>query len=96
MHRVPDTTFQLGQQYFYGISKQKNYRKAFPYLLEAASDGYIHAQNLLGYCYNLGLGVKKDKRLAAFWYEQAAKHDHKEALSNLALLYEKGQGSKRI
>lgn len=80
---------EVGQEFFYGISRRKSYRKAFPYLFEAANDGYIHAQNLVGYCYDLGLGVEKDKRLAAFWYEQAAKGGHREAVANLALHYEK-------
>lgn len=62
----------LGQEFFYGISKRRNYRKAFPYLLDAAALGYVHAQNLVGYCYSLGLGVTKSKKAAAFWYKQAA------------------------
>ena len=80
----------IGQRYFYGESCRRNYRKAFPYLLDAALAGDIHSQNLVGYCYNLGLGVAKDLTLAVFWYEQAAKHHHKEALFNLAVLYERG------
>ncbi len=75
-----------------GETATRNYRKAFPYLLEAAVAGDIHPQNLVGYCYNLGLGVTKDLTLAVFWYEQAAKHHHKEALFNLAVLYERGEG----
>ena len=71
---------------------RKNYRKAFPYLLDAAALGYVRAQNLVGYCYDLGLGVKRSKSAALFWYRQAAKCNHREALWNLALKYEKGEG----
>src|ERR687892_68842 len=46
----PKNSSTLGQEFFYGISRQKNYRKAFPYLLDAAANGYVHAQNLVGYC----------------------------------------------
>src|SRR5690242_9094949 len=51
----------VGQEFFYGISRPKNYRKAFTYLLDAAANGYVHAQNLVGYCYSQGLGVRKHK-----------------------------------
>jgi TPR repeat protein len=83
---------EIGQNLFYGIAVERNYRKAFPYLLEAATLGDVHPQNLVGYCYDLGLGVKRDMSLALFWYRQAAKFHHKEALFNLAVSYEKGNG----
>lgn len=83
---------ELGQNLFYGISGKRNYRRAFPFLLEAANRGDVHTQNLVGYCYDLGLGVKSDESLALFWYRQAAKFNHREALYNLALKYEKGEG----
>ena len=76
----------IGQEFFYGISRRKNYKKAFPYLLDAAINRYIHAQNLVGYCYSHGLGVRKQKRVAAYWYEQAANGGHREALWNLGLM----------
>jgi len=57
--------FMIGQNYFYGDGVRKNCRKTFPYLLAAAQDNIAHAQNLVGYCYNLGLGVEKDLIQAA-------------------------------
>jgi TPR repeat protein len=83
---------EIGQNLFYGISVRKNYRKAFPYLLDAAGLGFVHAQNLVGYCYDLGLGVEQSKSAALFWYRHAAKFNHREALWNLALKYKKGDG----
>jgi uncharacterized protein len=83
---------ELGQNLFYGLSVRRNYQKAFSFLLEAANRGDVHTQNLVGYCYDLGLGVKSDKALALFWYRQAARFNHREALYNLALKYEKGEG----
>src|SRR5215813_12204109 len=89
--RIPkENPSEIGQNFFYGISVRKNYRKAFPHLLDAAGLGFVHAQNLVGYCYDLGLGVESNKPLALFWYRQAAKVDHIEALWNLALKYQKG------
>jgi TPR repeat protein len=57
---------ELGQQYFYGAGKKKNYKRAFPHLLAAAMAGEPHCQNLVGYCYNRGLGVPKDLRKSLF------------------------------
>jgi uncharacterized protein len=74
--------------------ERKSYRKAFPYLLQAAELNDPHCQNLVGYCYDLGLGVEKNTQLALFWYRQAARNDDKEALGNLALHYERGEGVK--
>lgn len=86
---------KIGQDLFYGNSGRGNYRKAFPYLLAAATRGDVHTQNLVGYCYDLGLGVTKDKSKALFWYRKAAKAQHQEALFNLAILYEKGQNHRK-
>lgn len=91
-----DDLSEVGQNLFYGINVKRSYRKAFPYLLEAANRGEIHAQNLVGYCYGLGLGVKKDRLQAIFWYQQAAKYHHEEALFNLGVSYDKGNGAEDL
>jgi TPR repeat protein len=90
---LDDDPSEVGQDFFYGLSGKRNYRKAFRYLFEAANLGEIHAQNLVGYCYSRGLGVKKDKAQAFFWYQQAAKYHHKEALFNLGVLFDNGEES---
>lgn len=86
---------RIGQDYFYGGTKKKNYKKAFPYLLEAAMSGDIHCQNLVGYCFSSGFGVKKDINAALSWYQRAAKHHHEVALYSLARFYERGEGVKK-
>jgi len=68
----------------------KNYRKAFPLLISAAQDGYPHAQNLVGYAFDLGLAP--DAKKAVYWYKRAANSGHPESLYNLALCYSKGTG----
>jgi uncharacterized protein len=85
---------EIGQQFFYGQGRRKSYKKAFPYLLVAGEAGDPHCQNLLGYCYDRGLGVEKDSQAAIFWYEYAASNDDIEGLFNLALSYEKGEGAE--
>src|SRR4051812_18112105 len=87
--------WKIGQDYFYGISRKKSYRKAFPHLLAAAMLGELHCQNLVGYCYKRGLGVERNIPLSLFWYQRAAKYNHRVALYCLALFYEKGEGVKK-
>ena len=89
-----DDPSEIGQQFFYGSGRRKSYRRAFPYLLKAAKLNDPHCQNLVGYCYALGLGVEKDISLALYWYRYAASNDDKELLGNLALHYKKGDGAK--
>src|SRR6266542_3146236 len=82
---------EIGQQFFYGDGRRMSYRKAFPYLLKAAHAGDPHCQNLVGYSYDLGLGIEKNIQLALFWYKHAAKNNDQEGLFNLALHYDKAQ-----
>jgi len=49
-----------GRRLFYGIRCPKNFRKAFPYLLQAAKAGYVHSQNLVGFSYAEGLARGKE------------------------------------
>src|ERR1017187_9781678 len=77
---------------FDSVGKVRNYRKAFPLLMVAAKNGHPHAQNLVGYCYDLGLGTRRSARTAVRWYERAAKNGYIEAVYNLALSYSRGSG----
>lgn len=73
----------------------KNCRKALPYLLVAARNGHPHAQNLVGYCYDLGLATSRNPRAAVRWYKKAAASDYSEAIYNLALCYATGRGTRK-
>src|SRR5882724_6167168 len=73
----------------------KDYEKAFPLLIFAAKDGYPHAQNLVGYAFDLGLAPARDVKKAVYWYRKAAKGGSTEGLYNLALCYAKGHGVQR-
>lgn len=55
-----------------------------------ASLGYADAQLKLGYLYDKGLGVGKDKQLARDWYIKSAKQDNKYAQFLLGNLYHTG------
>ncbi len=57
--RAQHFEMEEGRKYFYGVRTKTNYRKAFPLLLAAARQGYVHAQYLVGYAYRDALGTKK-------------------------------------
>ena len=78
-------TAEIGQNLFYGIGVRKNYRKAFPLLLEAAEAGHIHCMNLVGFCYDGGLGVAKDRAMRCHGMREAAERGHQVAMYNLAI-----------
>ncbi len=60
---------------------------------QSAEQGDANAQLMLGTLYEDGAdGLPSDFRLAAQWYEKAAKQGYPKAQYNLALLYEDGRG----
>src|ERR1700737_3100663 len=73
----------------------KNLSRAFPILLSAAKDGHPNAQNLIGYSYMKGIGIKRDLKTAVRWFRRAVGKNHREAIFNLALAYDKGIGVKK-
>ena len=42
------------------------------WLKKAAAQGYALAQRNLGYCYENGVGVEQDEKMAAEWNRKAA------------------------
>ncbi len=55
---------------------------------QAAERGDSFALNVLGHCYEIGLGAPINHQLAIYWYRQAAQQKHAEAINNLARLQE--------
>ena len=51
---------------------------------------YVIGQFEIGYCYDKGMGVKKDLKMAFYWYEKAANNGNMIAMYNLGLFYENG------
>ena len=66
--------------YYY---KLRMYEKAYPYLLEAAQEGFKMSQARVGYIYQKGLGgVDRDWRKAVGWLGVAAsRHSHPEIMN---------------
>ena len=57
-----------------------------------AEQGDAEAQFSLGYCYDDGRGVAKDKAKAVKWYRKAAEKNYAPAQSNLGCCYDNGRG----
>jgi TPR repeat protein len=62
-------------------------RNAFRLFTECAEAGAIGCMLNLGYFYDEGLGVKKDKTRAMHWYKRAYRQGDSAAASNIAILY---------
>lgn len=70
-------------QFSYGIWK------------ELAQAGHPDSQASLGWMYQTGKGVKKNRAISLKWYRKAAAQNHPIAQNNLGVLYEQGWGVKK-
>lgn len=59
---------------------------------ELAAEGNAAAQNALGARYYLGVGVPKNHKEAAKWYQLSAEQGDADAQNNLGRLYDLGEG----
>jgi hypothetical protein len=102
---IPDAyeKFYEGQDLFYGSGRRNNFKRAYDLLLAAACSGIPHAQNLVGFCFNQGIGVKRNLKKALLWFRKSAHtkrldetthQNHAVALCNLAMMYDQGKGVK--
>ena len=79
--------------YAIGPEGVKNLREAAYWMHRAAEDGDMSTQYYLGTLYLWGykdLGIRRDARQAAKWFEQSARQRHEKAAAELALLYQEG------
>ena len=73
------------------IAYQKNdFSTAFEEFHEAAEQGDVRAQNVLGFMYENGQGVGKNEKQAIAWYRIAADQGFSEAQTALGHMYEMG------
>ncbi|MBQ3914441.1 MAG: sel1 repeat family protein, partial [Paludibacteraceae bacterium] len=80
--------YKLGKQAF----DTKQYEAAAEHYGKAAELGHSGGQNALGYCYEYGLGLRKDYAKAVEWYRKAAEQGDAKAQFNLGLCYDFGRG----
>ncbi|MCI0465393.1 MAG: serine/threonine-protein kinase [Beijerinckiaceae bacterium] len=89
----PAGAYALGLLYFRGEGVERDEHEAFLSFSKAAKGGYPMAQLKLGAMYYVGKGgVRPDAKLAAYWYEQAAKNGVGEAMYSLSGMCRRGQG----
>ena len=69
---------------------QGEYEKSLPLWLELANNNAM-AQNYVGIQYYLGLGTKRNYRLAKQWFEKSAIDGYADAQYNLGAMYENGE-----
>jgi hypothetical protein len=96
---VARAQFRLGIMYNQGRTVVKNkdlarqwIARALPTILRAAQNNEAWAQADLGTAYELGVGVNKNMRHAASWYQKAADQGYAGAQTNLGVLYGSGYG----
>ena len=70
---------------------KKDYASAVEYYRKAAEQGNAAAQNRLGICYKIGLGVGKDSNEAIKWYRKAAEQGNAVAQNNMGNYYNEHQ-----
>ncbi len=93
----PDALFRLGYRLAYGRQRPRpiDWQQVVSLWKQAARKGHSRAQFYLGVCYDNGLGVPQDIRLAAQWYRRAAEQGHSTAQYNLGFCYLEGQGVRK-
>lgn len=62
-------------------------RSAFRLFLAGAKRGDPSAQQNLGYFYDVGLGVKPNRRMALLWYNRAFRQGYGTAASNIGTIF---------
>lgn len=85
---------QVEQNYKKGeeLFDKKEFKKAFPILMDAANQGHPGAQFLIGKMFMLGSGVTLDYTEAMKWYRKAADSDYANAYNNIGVMYAEGWG----
>ena len=70
-------------------------RSAFRLFLAAAKAGDVNAQTRVGYCYDVGQGVRVDRSAALHWYMRAYRRGDAIAAHNIGTIWRDRQNSRR-
>ena len=96
---VARAQFRLGIMYSQGRTVIENndlarqwISQALPTVIRAAQNNEAWAQTDLGTAYELGIGMDKNTKMAASWYQKAADQGYAGAQTNLGVLYGSGVG----
>ena len=77
---------RLGFMYYKGDGVDRNYEKAFTYLLKAAKQGDGNAQAAVGWMYSEGKGVSLDEEESLFWSNKACSKGDEIACTNYKMV----------
>lgn len=103
----PASSSSLSSPSFAGMTKEEigkkgrelydndNYSEALPYVYEAAKQGYLDSEYLMGLMSYYGDGVVKDYEQAAYWFRKAADSGGIYSMNMLGVCYEYGRGVKQ-
>ncbi len=83
-----------GGMYLKGLGVDKDFKKAFKLLYEAAENGKSspESEQILGQAFLLGSAVPKNYEKALQWYHLAAENGNKDAQNELGYMYFVGNG----
>ena len=77
---LKEAQYRLGDHFLRGeAGYTQDNEKAIEWLRKSAEQDYDAAQFSLGWCYEFGLALNEDLRLAATWYQKAAKQGNHQA-----------------
>jgi serine/threonine-protein kinase len=88
----PEAEFLLSHMVDIGRGTPQNGDEAVTLLRQAATAGWLRAQQVLAYRLQNGAGMHKDETEAASWYRKAAEHGDVISQQNLADMLAKGHG----
>lgn len=84
-------SFKAGKTLSYGLSAgwfgERDHKASLIILWNLVERGHPGAMNDIGFAYMYGLGLRKSKRWAIYWFEKSAKRGCPDAMGNLADIY---------
>jgi len=72
-----------------------NVRLAFSVFMDAARAGDIGAQHNIGYFYDRGIGTRRNRTKALYWYKRAYRHGYASAATNIGTVWRDSQQPRR-
>lgn len=88
-------TFDLGRKLLRGEGVEKDTKRSFVLISEAAAAGHPEAMGAMGYFYASAVEVQQDATKAAEWFRRGAEAGSAKAQYNLGNSLLKGRGVKR-
>lgn len=82
----------LGSMYISGQGVVPNEERATLYIRRAANRGLTYAMVTMGARARVGLGMPKNQRMSAYWYERAFEAGDAGAANDLGVMYQNGMG----